>query len=273
MNANHPIFCAPPSWAVMWLTGVGLFLAGKAAVRRRIQERSHSVWPRWKTAAWYLLWPGMNVGDFTISTRTVSPAPSSAVLRLSTGAILLWGLARHFNHPLAAGWCGMIGLILMMHFGAFDLLAAFWQSIGLRALPIMNRPAAALSLTDFWGHRWNRAFRDLAHPFVFAPAARRCGAAAALWLSFGISGLVHELMISVPARAGYGLPTAYFLVQARGMTLERRILGNSDPHAEQRVRRWFFTHAFTVLPAFILFHPPFVRHVMVPFFQAIGALP
>jgi alginate O-acetyltransferase complex protein AlgI len=39
------------------------------------------------------------------------------------------------------------------------------------------------------------------------------------------------------------------------------------------LRRWLRTHAFTLLPVFILFHPPFVERVMVPFFQFIGALP
>jgi alginate O-acetyltransferase complex protein AlgI len=95
--------------------------------------------------------------------------------------------------------------------------------------------------------------------------------AAALWISFAVSGLAHELVISVPAGGGYGLPTAYFLLQALGITLERRVFKNI--RATTRLPRWIFTHAFTVLPAFFLFHPPFVERVMVPFFHAIGALP
>jgi alginate O-acetyltransferase complex protein AlgI len=135
----------------------------------------------------------------------------------------------------------------------------------------MNRPAAATSLTEFWGCRWNRAFRDLAHRFIFHPVARRWGATAALWASFAVSGLAHELIISVPAGGGYGLPTAYFLLQAFGIMVERRVF-KSLP-VEQRVPRWLLTHAFTALPAFFLFHPPFVERVMTPFFHAIGALP
>jgi hypothetical protein len=107
---------------------------------------------------------------------------------------------------------------------------------------------------------------------VFRPVARRFGLGTALWTSFAVSGLVHELVISVPAGAGSGLPTAYFLLQAAGITLERRVFRGAMT-AERRTSRWLFTHAFTALPAFFLFHPPFVERVMIPFLHAIGALP
>jgi alginate O-acetyltransferase complex protein AlgI len=144
----------------------------------------------------------------------------------------------------------------------------------------MRFPVGASSLSEFWGRRWNLAFRDLAHRLVFAPVTRRWGHQAALWASFAASGLAHELVISVPAGAGFGLPTAYFLLQALGITLERkadtpvRHQAGSDGSARASfLRRWLRTHAFTLLPAFILFHPPFVERVMVPFFRVIGALP
>jgi hypothetical protein len=78
---------------------------------------------------------------------------------------------------------------------------------------------------------------------------------------------VHELVISVPAGAGYGLPTAYFLVQAAGLIMERRYC--KLPTTIKHLR----TVLFTAVPAFFPFHPPFVEGVMVPFFRAIGALP
>ena len=36
------------------------------------------------------------------------------------------------------GWIGMIGMILILHFGAFQLLAFAWQVAGLDAKPIMD---------------------------------------------------------------------------------------------------------------------------------------
>ena len=213
----------------------------------------------------------------SISTADVLWPLACAIL----GAVLLWGVARWFTHPLAAGWVGMVGLILLLHFGTFGLLAAAWRANGIPVTPIMRFPVGAASLSEFWGRRWNLAFRDLAHRVVFAPVSHRWGHKAALWASFAASGLAHELVISVPAGAGYGLPTSYFLLQALGVTLERSAgtpVRNELKTADKSVRapflrRWLRTHAFTVLPAFILFHPPFVERVMVPFFRVIGALP
>ncbi len=257
-----------PRWVLMWIIAGGLFMLGKVAVFQRARSMSGTPWPWWKVLAWFFAWPGMNARDFDEGGQKCPRFVVAALAKITGGVVLLWVVARHFDQPLAAGWCGMIGLILVLHFGVFDLLATFWQSRGFRAAPIMNTPIASLSVAEFWGRRWNSGFRDLAHPYLFVPAARRFGLHAALWVSFGVSGLAHELVISVPASGGYGLPTVYFLLQALGITLERRMTTALESHAT----RWFFTHAFTALPAFILFHPPFVERVMIPFFHAIGAL-
>jgi hypothetical protein len=276
MNASSIITDPLPRWAVMWLLAGSLFMLGKAAVLVRM-KRTGTPWPMWKTLAWFCAWPGMDPGFVVRPLGRNFPTPASrrdykqisaAIAKMMLGSFLLWGAMRHFPNPLAAGWCGMIGLILMLHFGIFDLLAIFWKSLGLRAEPIMNNPIMSFSIAEFWGRRWNSAFRDLAHPFLFIPAAKRWGLHGALWVSFAVSGLAHELVISVPAGAGFGLPTAYFLLQALGITLERGM----KTTLKSRAPRWLFTHAFTALPAFILFHSPFVERVMLPFFHAIGAL-
>jgi alginate O-acetyltransferase complex protein AlgI len=86
----------------------------------------------------------------------------------------------------------------------------------------------------------------------------------AMFAVFVVSGLIHELVISVPAGAGYGLPSAYFLLQGIGVVLERgpvgRRLGLSSG-----LKGWFFVFLFTTPLAYYLFHPAFVRRVIVPF--------
>ena len=62
------------------------------------------------------------------------------------------------------------GIVLMLHFGLFHLLAVFWRGRGVCVEPIMNRPLQAKSLAEFWGERWNRAFNELMFRFVFRAA-------------------------------------------------------------------------------------------------------
>ena len=57
----------------------------------------------------------------------------------------------------------MLGLILLLHFGSFELIALFWQSRGVNAKPIMSAPLRATSLAEFWGKRWNLGFRQFSH--------------------------------------------------------------------------------------------------------------
>ena len=61
------------------------------------------------------------------------------------------------------------------------------------------------------------------------------------------------------------LPTLYFAIQGLAILLERRI------PRRQRIARRAFALAVVGLPAFIVFPPPFVLDVFVPFMRAIGA--
>ena len=188
------------------------------------------------------------------------------------GAVLIWFVVRHFfnTQPLAAGWIGMAGIILCLHFGLFQLVALAWQRAGVNAQPIMREPLRATSLVDFWGRRWNAAFHFLANDFAFRPLVQKFGATTSTLLVFLISGLIHDLIISLPAHGGYGLPTGYFLIQGLGVVFERTAFAKHIGLGHGW-RGWLFTAICTVGPAFWLFHPIFVRNVILPMIQAIGA--
>ena len=124
---------------------------------------------------------------------------------------------------------------------------------------------------EFWGKRWNLGFRQLAHESIFRPLHRRLGADLAGFLVFVASGLIHDLVISVPARGGYGLPTIYFLLQGTGMTIEHSRFGKQIGLG-QGWQGWCFMMLFLAGPLFWLFHPWFVVRVILPFMQAIHAL-
>ncbi len=175
------------------------------------------------------------------------------------------------GHTLAVGIAGMLAGVLLIHGGLFHLLALYWQSAGRPVRPIMNAPLAATSLADFWGRRWNLAFRDAAALLVFRPAARRWGVAAATFATFFASGVLHDALISLPARGGYGLPTVYFLLQYVGLMFERRVL-RGESSGWKRLATRAMAALVVVLPLPLLFHRPFAENVVVPILQGLNIL-
>jgi hypothetical protein len=197
-----------------------------------------------------------------------------AASKLSLGVVLLWKVIPALGEILSylVGWLGMVGIVLVLHFGIFHLLSCAWRAAGVNAVPLMDWPLASTSLSEFWGRRWNRAFRDLTYRFLFRPLVPRVGARCALVLGFVVSGLIHELVISLPAGGGYGGPTAFFALQGVGLLVERSGVGRWLGLG-QGIRGWLFAALLLLLPAGMLFHPPFVLRVVMPFMQAMGSLP
>ena len=241
------------------------------------RRRPHIVTSRLRSGVYLLAWPGMDADTFLSVYSSAVPLRLSAWLGAGSvtalGMALFWVGARALpeNQPLWRGWTGMLGLILLLHFGIFKLLALLWQSLGVDAVPIMSAPLRATSLGEFWGKRWNLGFRDLAHEYVFAPTQKKLGAGTASFLVFIVSGLIHDLVISLPARSGVGLPTAYFTLQGIAVTAERSRLGR-QLGLRHGLRGRLFMAAAVAGPAFWLFHPPFVLRVIIPFMKAVHAL-
>ena len=263
------------NWVFMWAMALGLYAGCKwltyQAALRRITK------PAWRRAFGYLFaYPGMNAREF-LDCRNIPAHPKpvewlSGAVKTFIGVVLLFGVTpRLFPlNVLLAGWTGMVGVILILHFGLFYLLVLAWQHAGVKATPLMLSPLRAPSLAEFWGRRWNTGFKELSLQWMFRPLQRRTGALTASLLVFGASGLIHELVISLPARGGYGLPTLYFLFQGAGLIAERTPLAR-QLRLGRGWRGWLFTVLITAGPVFWLFHPPFIQHVILPMLNVIGA--
>lgn len=269
LTRNHP------PWMMMWAIAGVEFLALKLAT---LHGTATKVAPA-RMLAYLCAWPGMNARAFLRRTENPNaPRPTwnelwFAAAKLAVGlGLAAWTILHVEDVPeFVVGWAGMLGIIFTLHFGLFHLVSWGWRRVGLEAPPIMRAPIMATSLAEFWGERWNVAFAESARRFLMRPLARRWGARRAGLGVFLVSGLVHETVISLPARGGWGGPTLYFLLHAAGLAFEKSAAG-VRLGLGRGARGWLWTLLVAVAPLPLLFHAPFVRHVIVPLYRSLAAL-
>jgi alginate O-acetyltransferase complex protein AlgI len=265
-----------PPWAVMWGLAGAIFAACKWLTWARTPVPGATVG---RQIEYLLAWPGMDAKAFLDPrslAREFRPTAAEwtfAVTKTALGVALVWAAVPLVpaDLSLARGWVGLAGLVFLLHFGTFHLSSCAWRMARVDAKPLMNWPILSTSTGEFWGRRWNLAFRDLTYRFLFRPLAGRFGPRAGLAAGFLASGLVHDLVISAPAGGGYGLPTLYFLSQGFGLLAERSAAGK----AVGLGRGWrgrAFAAVVVAGPAVLLFHRPFITRVVNPFLAAVGAV-
>lgn len=262
-----------PAWMAMWALAGSLFFALKLITLTAVQRQAV---PSGRGLAYLTLWPGMDAGAFLADRGDKVPVAHPgelgfALLKLLGGLVACGWAAKQANTagPILVGWVGMIGIIFTLHFGLLHVISWCWRRAGVDAPPIMRAPIAADSLGDFWGGRWNAAFADAARRFLFRPTVRWLGARGAGAFVFLVSGLVHEIVVSLPARGGWGGPTLYFLLQGAGMAVEKSPLGKALGLGAG-FRGWLWMALCTAAPLPLLFHAPFAHRVIVPFFETLN---
>ena len=223
---------------------------------------------------WYAIWWGLKPSEF-FNREPRQPIDRGelafAILKMAIGLVLLTLIVPGFlNHwpagqyrDLVGGWLAMVGIVFSMHFGYSHLTAVILRANGRLVTPIMNRPIIAASVSEFWGKRWNLAFRDYAHVTLFMPLARKWGATIGSMAGFAFSGVIHELAISLPARGGYGWPMLYFIIQGFGV-LSERWFAKLGWWKTGSIANRVWAIAVVALPVPLLFHQAFVVKVIVP---------
>ncbi|MCA9213833.1 MAG: membrane bound O-acyl transferase family-domain-containing protein [Planctomycetales bacterium] len=150
------------------------------------------------------------------------------------------------------------GVSLMLHFGAFNLLTGCWRILGAECDSVFHAPQKSKSLTEFWGRRWNLAFSEMTTLAVYRPLRGPCGNVFALLMGFVFSGVLHELAISVPVRAGFGWPFLYFVLHGIGILIESRWFALAELIKSRPAIGRLWTLSWIVIPLPILFHQPFL---------------
>jgi alginate O-acetyltransferase complex protein AlgI len=246
-----------------------LFWALKAVVGVEAQAEGQPALTATQWFAFVLGWPGMRPNLFA---RLGGPALGGArqlvvkgLARMAAGVPLLllaWWLGT--NSPWLATPPLLVGISLVVHFGLFDVAAGLWRLAGVDTRPLFRAPLRATSLAQFWGRRWNLAFSEMTALAVYRPLHNVIGKRMATAAAFGFSGLLHELAISVPVRAGYGLPMLYFLLQGTLVLVERALERAGRPIQRLGLAAHVWVLGWLAVPLPILFHPPFLRGVLWP---------
>jgi hypothetical protein len=261
-------------WTFMWALSIALFFGSKLETFFRAKSSGARATLA-KSLAYLFLWPGMDAKAFLSAPNTAEKPSAAEWLSASLNAIAgtaCLALAAYLaskGPQILEGWLAMLGIVLILHFGTFQLAALAWRAGGVNARPIMQSPFRAKSLSDFWGKRWNLGFNQMTRELVFRPLQSRIGTAAAIFAAFVASGVIHDLVISVPARGGYGLPTGYFAFQGLAVLFERSSIGKRLGLNAGR-RGWLFAFLCAALPVPLLFHAIFVRRVILPFLSFAG---
>jgi hypothetical protein len=261
-----------PAWARLWLLAVGIYAGFKWLTFATSKSARTTSWG--KSLGYLFFWTGMDAETF-FGRRADENKPrwsewAWSVTQLAVGFGLLIGCAPKLvdSRPLVAGWIALTGIVSILHFGVSHLLSLLWRSCGVNAQHIMHKPLLAKSVSEFWGTRWNLAFRDVMHGFVFRPLAPMVGLKWATVATFFVSGVIHDGVISFTGRGGWGWPTLYFLIQPAAMFIERSRFGRRIGLGRGWTG-WLFALAVVVGPAGLLFHGPFIEDVVVPMVRAM----
>jgi alginate O-acetyltransferase complex protein AlgI len=266
-----------PTYFWTWTLTALIFLSLKLVVLWRAGGESLRRLPASYLLGFLFFWPGMRLRPFLIDAdriqRRCQPGKlvTNGLLNMAAGLALIVAAVQFkllLRYELLTMAVGLTGIALVVLFGLFDLMTAFWQCRGVPVEKQWRLPIASRTVAEYWSHRWNRAFHDFAREQLFRPLDARFGSTIALVLCFLFSGVLHDLAISLPARGGYGLPTLYFLLQAVGIWIERRFLIRAVWTAAWIKRLW--TAAVVLGPLGLLLHQPFLNHVVLPQLAAWG---
>jgi hypothetical protein len=218
--------------------------------------------------AWYLtIWPGMDPAPFAERAEPRDEAGPRFIRGLvafvgGMATLLAITISVPFIPEPWLGWLGFGALLVTIHAGLSSILNGLMWLMGYRTSALFENPLASRSLRDFWTKRWNLAFVEMDRILFMPWLIRVLGLRWAVFGAFMVSGLLHEMAISYPSGAGWGLPMLYFVIQGFLVLLESRL------KLQSRVLTWVGILA----PFPLLFHGPFRSTFIVTLFEDLHRL-
>jgi len=217
-------------------------------------------------ALFVTVWPGVRIEPFATPPRA-DPAAARLVRHggaVAAAGVVSWvALSRcaHVLPPGVVGWLGIGVILTTLHLGLSDVVTGGLRLAGYPVRRLFADPLTSRSLGEFWTSRWNAAFVEM-NQLIVVPFLRRFLGRYARAGAFVVSGLLHELAISLPVRAGFGLPTLYFAIHALAISLEPRLGVRRWPSLPARMWTW----SLLLAPLPLLFHQAFRDALVLPLF-------
>lgn len=200
-------------------------------------------------------WPMIRFGASRVIVGLILIALAHGIVALRFGTDLTYTLVS----PLL-----LVALSLILHFGLLGIGAGQWRLMGVNTYYLFRQPAKSMSLTEFWGKRWNLAFIEMTSVAIFRPLRGKIGKGGALAVAFLFSGLLHELALSVPVNSGYGLPMLYFVIQGIVLLIEKKLMSSGGGFLKHPIKARLWVFFWLVVPMPLLFHSQFIKLVVWP---------
>jgi hypothetical protein len=175
----------------------------------------------WRYGVFAFFWFGMDPASFLTRRKGLSwknDVRLGMLLMLAgtLGAWLVW--AMEWRHILVL----FLTMSLGFHFGALRVLKGCLRAAGFPVRTLFPNLLETQGIGDFWSRRWNVGYSQMMQRLVGRPVETLAGANAGTMAVFLISGVLHELAITLPVRSGFGLPTAYFTLHGILTLLEKK---------------------------------------------------
>ena len=218
VGADFTLAAVEPLWRMVGICCV--LLGGMKGLVYAEWAESHKLSIS-RYAVFAFFWFGMDVGSFRTRREGLSwkgDVKLGLLLMLvgTLGAWLVWKME----------WRQIFVMFLPMslgfHFGALRVLKGGLRSKGFPVRTLFPNVLAAQGIGDFWSRRWNVGYSQMMQRLVGRPVGNVLGANAGTMAVFLGSGLLHELAITLPVRAGYGLPTLYFTAHGLLVLFEKK---------------------------------------------------
>ncbi|MGJ8694994.1 MAG: MBOAT family protein [Verrucomicrobiaceae bacterium] len=156
-----------------------------------------------------LLWFGMDPGSFEKRREGLSWKGDLkwGILMMVVGTVGAWVVWE-------MGWRQILVMFVPMslgfHFGALRVLKGLHRRAGFPVRTLFPNLLKARGVGDFWGRRWNVGYSQMMQRVVGRPVGGVLGNGAGVMAVFVVSGLLHEVAITLVVQEGWGLPTLYF---------------------------------------------------------------